>query len=181
MIGIVSAMLLCVVLSGCFLFGHVRSGDIAEYATLLEKSHDGNTPNTYGIFPADISGNANANEFYYEYYNPWDACFLMYLDLEYDAGGYEQELRRLQAIEGTRDLAYGATGFRYPVDAVCANDDGIAYALSVEAEHRVVYVLVQFHNYFTDIDYAKHVPEEYLPIGFDATQDNARRKAFDGE
>jgi hypothetical protein len=64
--GIVLAMLLCVVLSGCFLFGHVRSGDSTEYATLLEKSYDGNTPNTYGIFPEGIPGNATAKEFYYE-------------------------------------------------------------------------------------------------------------------
>ena len=179
-LGIVSIVVLCMILAGCTLFSdRVTSNDSTDYEKLLASDFDGNIPNTYGIFPQKIPDAANVEQFYYEYYNPWDACFLIFLCLEFDTAGYEQELTNLHSVVSSHELSYGTTGFEYPLEAVHASNKGMVYALSDQTKHRVVYVLIQFDNYFTDIDYTKYIPKEYLPIGFDATNNNSTRKAFD--
>ena len=39
-----------------------------------------------------------------------------------------------------------------------------------------MYVELIFCNYFYDLDYQEMIPEEYLPVGFDATRDNPYRR-----
>ena len=43
---------------------------------------------------------------------------------------------------------------------------------------KIIYVELTFCNYFTDIDYEKVIPEEYLPIGFDAKVNNPAHSEF---
>ena len=155
------------------------TSDIKKYDALLAENYYGNVANTFEIFPDSIPEGVTAEDFYYEYYNSWDACFLIYLNIKLDAESFKQETKRLEAIDSNQDINYGTTGFRYTSLATCSSTEGIVYAIADEENLRIVYVLLQFYNYFTDIDYTKHIPEEYLPIGFNALQGNDRRKAFD--
>ena len=156
-----------------------RTSDARKYETVMEQNYYGNYPNTYDIFPADIPENAIPEDFYYEYYNPWDACFLIYLNLEFDAENFDEETKRLEAIDSNQDINYGTTGFKHTSLATRSSTEGIVYAIADEENKQIIYVLLQFKNYFTDIDYTKYIPEEYLPTGFNALQGNDRRKAFD--
>lgn len=155
------------------------SSNVDKYDTLLVENYYGNVANTYRIFPDSIPEGTIPEDFYYEYYNPWDACFLIYLNLEFDAGSLEKETARLGEIVSNEDINYGTTGFRHTLLATRSSTEGIVYAIADEEEKRIVYVLIQFYNYFTDINYTKHIPEEYLPIGFNALPGNDMRKAFD--
>ena len=155
------------------------TSNIKKYDAMLAENYYGNTANTYEIFPESIPEGATPEDFYYEYYNPWDACFLVYLNLKFDEGSFDREIKRLFAIESNEDVDYGTKGFRYPPIATRSSDEGIVYAIADEDNLRIVYVLIQFHNYISDINYTKHIPEEYLPIGFNALSGNDRRKAFD--
>ena len=38
--------------------------------------------------------------------------------------------------------------------------------------HYLSYLVVQFCNYFMDLDYKKYISEEFLPKGFDTTNNN---------
>lgn len=49
------------------------------------------------------------------------------------------------------------------------------YALSGE-NRQIVYVELIFCNYFYDINYRDMIPEDYLPIGFDATVESPYRR-----
>ena len=40
----------------------------------------------------------------------------------------------------------------------------------------IIYIEMIFCNYFMDIDYTKYIEEKYLPLSFDATNDNSYRK-----
>lgn len=125
------------------------------------------------IFPEELPGTAEVEDFYYEYYNPWDPCYLSYLVYRCEAGDYDAETERLRGIRMPENhLIYGAAEFPYPLLAVNASDLGYLYAMGDEEQGRIIYVELTFFHYFTDIDYEKIIPEKYLPIGFDAKQDN---------
>lgn len=112
-------------------------------------------------------------DFYYEYYNPWDPCYLSYLVYSCDEKDYKAETERLKQLLPSKDyLIYGATDFPYPLLAVNASDLGYIYALADEARQEIIYVELTFYNHYTDIDYEKVIPEKYLPRGFDAKQGN---------
>lgn len=71
-------------------------------------------------FPRSIPEGAHVNDFYYEYYNPWDPNYVIYLDVTYDEDAYEKERDRISTkcgmpLDQTRYLVYGAEGFYYPV------------------------------------------------------------------
>ena len=51
---------------------------------------------------------------------------------------------------------------------------GFVYAIT-DGNSRIIYVEMIFCNYFMDIKYKEHIPHEYLPDGFDATENNAYR------
>lgn len=127
------------------------------------------------IFPEAITEDMDAQDFIMVYYNPFDAQYLSYLVVSYEDEAYEQEMERLQAYESTEYLGnYGATGFAEQYDLVAMNADdyqGFVYALS-DGEDTIVYVELLFCNFFYDLDYTQYIPDEYLPIGFDATQGN---------
>lgn len=134
------------------------------------------------IFPERLPDSAEVEDFYYEYYNPWDACYLSYLVYCCDEEDYQTESARLRQIPMPEDyLIYGATDFPYPLLAVEAGDCGYIYAMTDETQRKIIYVELTFFNYFTDIDYENVVPKEHLPIGFDAKQGNSARQEFDAE
>lgn len=132
------------------------------------------------IFPEKLPVSAKVEEFYYEYYNPWDPCYLSLLSYRCEEDDYNAEVERLKGIPMPGNyLIYGATEFPYQLLAVYANDYyGYVYALGDETQRKIIYVELTFCNYFTDIDYEKIIPEEYLPTGFDAKQDNPVHSGF---
>lgn len=127
------------------------------------------------IFPEEIVEEMRVEDFITVYYNPFDPQYLSYLVVSYEESAYKQEIERLQAYESTDYLGnYGATGFAeaYTLEAINADDyQGFVYALS-DGKDTIIYVELLFCNYFYDLNYKKYIPEKYLPIGFDATQDN---------
>ncbi len=46
--------------------------------------------------------------------------------------------------------------------------NGYNYALADEENSRLIYVEINFCNYFSDINYEKIIDKEHLPINFDA-------------
>ena len=159
------------------------STDVAQYAEYL--GEDGKYRTTYfgtdEIFPAALPSSAKVEEYYYEYYNPWDANNLGYLVYTCSNEDFAAEYDRLNALERTDYLGvYGTESFPYELCAVSADENyGMTYALADSAYNRLIYFGLDFCNYFTDIDYKKHVDAKYLPIGFDAANGNATRKAFE--
>jgi len=131
------------------------------------------------IFPDKITAAMDVQDFKMVYYNPWDAEYFSYLVVSYDEQGYKRELERLQEYESTDYLGiYGVEGFeeKYTLLAMNADDyHGFVYALS-DNEDTIVYVEMLFCNYCTDLDYTEYIPNEYLPIGFDAMDGNPYQK-----
>lgn len=160
--------------------------DIGEYETYFGPQGIHRTKNTDAwektresylvisdIFPERLPVSAETEDFYYEYYNSWDPCYLSYLVYRCNETDYEAETERLKDISMPEDyLIYGAVEFPYPLLAVYASDIGYIYAMADEAQKKIIYVELTFYNFFTDIDYEKVIPEKYLPLGFDAKMDN---------
>jgi hypothetical protein len=71
---------------------------------------------------------------------------------------------------------FGSTGFSYYNLLAMRADSyqGLIYALT-DNQSRIIYVELIFCNYYFDIPYQKEIPLEYLPDGFDATEDNPYR------
>lgn len=136
------------------------------------------------IFPEEITADMEVQDFKMVYYNPWDAQYLGYLVVDYKEQDYENEVSRLKSCSSTDYLGnYGVTGFseEYTLLAMSADDyQGFVYALT-DNEDTIIYVELIFCNYFYDLDYEEYIPNEYLPVGFDATQDNAYQKEMLGE
>ena len=132
------------------------------------------------IFPAALTPEMEVREFKMIYYNPWDPQWLGYLTVAYSEADYAREAERLAAFPKD-DYAgiYSVTGFAEEPLAVNADDyHGFLYAIPTPgAENSVTYVLLEFCNYFYDLDYRDYIPEAYLPEGFDAGEDNPYRKA----
>ena len=136
------------------------------------------------IFPEEITADMDVQDFKMVHYNPWDSQYLGYLVVDYDTEDYQNEVSRLQSYESTDYLGnYGVTGFHeeYSLLAMYADDyQGFVYALT-DHEDTIIYVELIFCNYFYDLEYEEYIPNEYLPVGFDATQDNAYQKEMLGE
>lgn len=131
------------------------------------------------IFPEEITEEMVVTDYKMVYYNPWDPQYLSYLVAEYNETAYEAEVERLNAYPSTEYLGYySVEGFRdeYELLAMKASSDfGFIYALAA-GDRQIIYVELLFCNYFYDIDYQDMIPQEYLPVGFDATVENPHRK-----
>ena len=129
------------------------------------------------IFPAEITEDMSVAEYEMVYYDPWDAQYLSYLTVTYDAGAYAAEVDRLERYPSTDYIGYyGVTGFAAGDDplAIYADDyQGFVYAIHTPGmEHTITYVEIIFCNYYMDLDYTDYIPRAYLPQGFDATDNN---------
>lgn len=133
------------------------------------------------VFPSSIPVSAKVENFYYYYYNPFDPNYVAYLVYTCDDEDYLKETERLSKLNSSKDyFIYSATGFNYPVCAVFADKYyGYRYALADKENNRLIYVEINFCNYFSDIEYEKVIDKKHLPIGFDAKPGNATRKSFD--
>ena len=162
-----------------------RIEDYETYMAVPDARHNPFAPpgKVEWIFPRSIPEGAHVNDFYYEYYNPWDPNYVIYLDITYDEDAYEKERDRISTkcgmpLDQTRYLVYGAEGFYYPVLSASGDSSGILYALTDEKARRIMYVEIAFCNYFSDIDYEPIIPPEILPAGFDAGKNNPTRRKF---
>ncbi len=157
--------------------------DINQYEELLgvDGKYKNNLVGYNDIFPDSLDKVDNVEAFKYIYYNPWDPNYFGYLVCSYSEALYEEEVARLNALDRKEyEGIYGIEKFPYELCAVYADDAyGIIYALTDKEEKKIVYVALEFCNYFTDIKYEKKMETKYLPIGFNANPGNERRKAFD--
>lgn len=134
------------------------------------------------IWPERITDDMKVVDYIMVYYNPWDAQYLGYLEVDYDTASYAAEVQRLKEYESTDYIGYyGVSGFEnYELLAIYADSTyGFVYALT-DSKDTIIYVEAIFCNYFMDLDYTEYVPAEYLPEGFDATVDNAYRQELLG-
>ena len=155
---------------------YIGDAALADYRDKLDMDED--------IFPETINGaGMSAEAFQMVYYDPWDPQYLCCLTMQYEEEAYRQELARLAEYPSTEYLGYyGVTGFNeaYRPAAVYADPvNGFVYALD-GGDGRIVYVEIIFCNYFMDLDYEKYIPAEYLPAGFDASEENAYREKMLG-
>ncbi len=185
----VIVILILAVLGGCITYlvdiwvEKDQTSDIHRYEEYLGK--DGLHRQKYlianQIFPETIPTSAKVETFIYQYDNPWDPNYVVYLVYTCDKNDYAQEVQRLSALEKTKDtLIYGATGFSYPVVAIQADPyHGYVYALADEKHQKLMYVEITFCNFFSDIAYQKIIDPSHLPKGFDATNKNDTKKHFE--
>lgn len=151
----------------------------AEYITAADDSDKWGMDEA--IFPAELPTDATVEEFHMVYYDPWDAQWVTELVLRYDdAAAYDAEVGRLRAYPSTEYLGnYGVTGFAEGRDLLAMYADpyyGFVYAVT-DGTGRIAYVELIFCNYFLDVDWTAWVEPEFLPVGFDASSDNAYRHA----
>ncbi len=156
--------------------------DVSEYGLLkngknvLEVFSDGGKDGEC-IWPKEVTEKMDVQDYFMMYYCPWDANYLGYFVVSYEAADYEAEVRRLEEYPSTEYIGvYGATGFvEYDVLAVNAGDAGFVYALT-DGTETIVYVAMIFPGYGMDIEYEEYIPKEYLPEGLDAGKDNPTRQ-----
>ena len=132
------------------------------------------------IFPAELTEEMEVLNYKMLYFNPFDQQYLSYLTVTYSPADYEKEIQRLNAYESTEYKGiYGVTGFNGGEPLAVYTDEyhGFVYAINTpDTENTITYCELIFCNYFMDIKYEKHMPAEYLPDGFDATNENPYRK-----
>ena len=129
------------------------------------------------IFPKSIPNSAKIEDFCYYYYNPFDPNYTVYLVYTCSDEDFIKETERLSKIDSSKKyLIYGATGFNYPIEAIYANENGYIYCLADKETKKLIYVGINFCDYFSDINYKKIINKKYLPINFDATRNNKTQK-----
>ena len=186
----------CLLFSGCgailltlrTVFGdsvHVDT-DPAEYTRFVgpeaEEQYRISSTHLKGeIFPAALPGDAEVPEFKMVYYNPFDAQWLCYLTVQYTPEAFAAERERLAAFPREEyQGVFSATGF--PAEPLALTVDqtaGFLYAIPTPGRtDAVTYVRIEFGNLFLDLDWTEYVPAQYLPIGFDASEDNPWRAAY---
>lgn len=167
------------IFSGCgrLLTEKDKTTNTSDYSKYLGQNGKHNND----IFPYSVPNSAKIEDFCYYYYNPFDPNYVSYLVYSCDNEDYMKETERLSKLNSSKDyLIYGATGFNYPVCAVYADGyKGYIYALADKENNRLVYVEINFCNYFSDINYEKIIDKKYLPIDFNAKSENPTRQAFD--
>jgi hypothetical protein len=161
--------------------------DIKEYNNYIGLNADKTYKDKWNmdeeIFPSTIKKSYDVKDFKFVYYDPWDANYLAYLEIDYNEEDYQNEVNRLKKITSKNYKGYyGVTGFtNYNLLAINADKYyGFIYALDC-GNNKIVYVEMIFCNYAMDIDYEKYIPSEYLPDGYDATDDNEFKKIKDKE
>lgn len=132
------------------------------------------------IFPEALTDNMDVREYKMVYYNPWDPQYLSYLTVAYSPEDYAAEKERLKK-RGIADYqgSYGVTGFPGGEPLAVAMDSyyGYVYAINTpEQKNTITYCEMIFCNYCMDLDYKKYMPEEYLPLNFNARSSNVSKQ-----
>ena len=181
MIGIIAISLL--VFLGCIfiLMGGLNKEEVitdtSKYQEVIGTNANSKYKDKWGmseeIFPKSIN-KLNVKDFKMVYLDAQDNQYLSYLVVDYSKTDYEKEVERLNKY-GIEDYIgyYGVTGFtNYKLLAMESDAyQGFVYAIT-DGNSRIIYVEMIFCNYFMDIKYNEHIPNDYLPDGFDATIDN---------
>lgn len=154
-----------------------KTTNILDYSKYLGQ----NGEHKNDIFPYSIPDSAKVEDFCYYYYNPFDPNYVSYLVYTCNDADYMKETERLSKIKSSENyLIYSATGFKYPVCAVYADSyKGYIYALADKENNKLIYVEINFCNYFSDIDYENIIDKKYIPIDFNAKSGNPTRQAYD--
>ena len=157
--------------------------DISKYEEILGENgkYKDNLVGYNDIFPDSLEKSDQVEAFRYIYCNPWDANYFGYLVCSYSEAGYEEEVARLRGLKKTEYKGiYGIDSFPLELCAVYADDTyGVIYSLADNKEKKIIYVALEFCNYFTDIHYEKKLDVQYLPKDFNAKPGNETRKAFE--
>ena len=135
------------------------------------------------IWPKDITDDMNVVDYKMVYYNPFDAQYLGYLVIDYDADDYKKELKRLKEYESTEYIGYYCVEEEKTYELLAVNADsyqGFVYALT-DGKDRIIYGEQIFCNYFMDLEYEKYIPKEYLLDGFNATTETDYYKLMVGD
>jgi len=157
--------------------------DIERYELRLQKA---NTKwHKWGmeekIWPEMITSNMNVVDYKMVYYDPFDAQYLGYLEVEYSDSDYQKERARLINYESTEYIGYYNVKEEDTYILLAINADpyyGFVYALT-DGKNKIIYAEQIFCNYFMDLDYKKYMRGDYFLDGFDATKNNPyRKKAF---
>ena len=158
------------------------NADINKYNDYIGDSAKEEYRNKWGmdesIFPKKIKDINDVVDYKMVYYNPWDAEYLSYLIMDYNDKEYSKELDRLRNYSSTKYKGYyGVSGFdKYSLLAMEADSyNGFVYAIT-DGERRIIYVELIFCNYQYDFDYEEYINSEYLPVGFDAKENNKYQK-----
>ncbi|AQR93064.1 hypothetical protein [Clostridium saccharoperbutylacetonicum] len=165
--------------SGCgtVLLGEkYKTTNISNYSKYFGQNGQHNNE----IFPYKVPSSAKIEEFCYYYYDPFDPNYVSYLVYSCNDEDYKTEIDRLAKLDSSKNyLIYSATGFNYPVCAVYADSyKGYIYALTDKQYNKLIYVEINFCNYFSDIDYEKIIDNKYLPMDFDAKPGNPTQQGF---
>jgi len=158
------------------------NNDISKYNEYIGKTAKEEYRTKWGmdetIFPKEINEGMDIIDYKMVYYNPWDAQFLSYIVVDYNDEDYNEEVRRLKTYNSTEYVGYyGVTGFsKYELLAMYADSyNGFIYAIT-DGKNRIIYVELIFCNYFYDLKYEEYIPIDYLPDGFDASDNNKYMK-----
>lgn len=184
-IGVLCTLIVGTVVLGLSVLMHETTEtytDPAQYASILGENgkYKNNLMGKNNIFPDKLPQGTTVEEFSYTYLNRWDDYYVGYLVCTLDPDSFRTERRRLASLPSKKVYdEYGAVGFNYELCAVYSNEYGIIYALADKADNRLIYVSMEFCNFICDIDYRSIIDSKYLPIGFDATEGNSTRAAFD--
>ena len=157
--------------------------DVSEYTLYRSGSQaDENFRYKWGmdesIFPEKITPEMNVQDYRMVYYNPWDAQYLGYLVVQYDADSYKAECERLNAYASTDYIGYYGVREETTYDLLAVNADpyyGFVYALT-DGEGTIIYAEQIFCNYYMDLTYGDYIHGDYLLDGFDARKGNPYRK-----
>jgi len=134
------------------------------------------------IWPQEITDDMKVADFKMVYYDPWDAQYLGYLVVDYNAEDYAEEVKRLQEYESTEYVGYYCVEEEKTYELLAVNADsyqGFVYALT-DGEGRIIYGEQIFCGYHMDLHYEDYIPKEYLLDGFDATTETDYYKRMVG-
>ena len=111
------------------------------------------------IWPQKITNNMHVLDYKMVYYDPWDAQYLGYLEVEYNEDDYQKERARLINHKSTKYIGYYSVEAETTYHLLAINADpyhGFIYALT-DGKNRIIYAEQIFCNYFMDLDYKKYI------------------------
>ena len=160
--------------------------DVSEYARFAganpEERYRIQSPDLKGgVFPAAVTEEMTVQDFRMVYYNPFDAQWLCYLTVTYPESAYAKEAARLAAMpKADYQGVFSVSGFAAEPLAISVDrSSGFLYAIPTPGQtNTITYVRLEFGNLFLDLDWTEYVPAQYLPIGFDASEENPWRAAY---
>lgn len=135
------------------------------------------------IFPYNLDKALSIDDYIYIDYSAWNyENKVSYLVVIYNDVDYINEKNRLKMLPQINiESIYGINGFNKELCSSFSNlktEDGVIYALSDDQNNKISYIEIQFFSRFSSINYMKYIPQEDLPIGFNALEGNPVQERF---